>query len=69
MSVKEKAEDFIVEVTEATIDSNCFTLTKFAEYLTNNYTKASGADFTPHEAKEFANKGRHSNNLILSTML
>ena len=40
------------------IDENCFTLTKFAEYLTNNYTKYSGREFTAHEGKEFAKNGK-----------
>jgi len=58
MNKEENQEEFIVEVAESTIDKNCYTLTEFAKYLTDTYKKSSGADFTPHEGKEFVRRGK-----------
>ena len=49
-------EDFIIEVEEAAIDCNCYTLTQYAKHLSDNFKKTSGASFTPHEVKEFVKR-------------
>jgi len=62
MKQKEKQEDeFIIEVEESMVDKDCYTLTEFAKYLTEKYSKSSEASFTPHEGKEFVRRGRLPN--------
>lgn len=56
--MKLEKESVIREVEEFNIDASCFTLSEFAKYLTSKFTKKSKAAFTPHEAREFAIKGR-----------
>lgn len=54
-------ETFIKEVEESTIDNNCYSLTEFAKYLTENFSKVSKAPFAPYEAREFAKRGKLPN--------
>lgn len=54
----EEKEIKVIEVESSMIDSNCYTITEFSRYLTENYKKKSKAPFTPHEAREFAMSGR-----------
>lgn len=55
---KEERVINLIEVEETTIDKNCYTITEFSKYLTENYKKKSGNPFSPHEANEFAKNGR-----------